>query len=419
MSTYEEWTGSRNVPVLGTNSGTTSLAFQGWHQFKEAFAPELVARAAREMTVTPKTCFDPFGGSGTTALACQFLGIRPTTIELNPYLADLIEAKLVNYDISQLAKDVATVVKQASEYRADAESLLVNCPKTFLEPGKSGKWVFNSDVAERILAIRACIERIPREDNRRLMRVILGGQLVGLSNVRISGKGRRYRSNWAKREIPPNSVLEKFLGGMISATKDIEKYSARKSFSYKLLRGDVRKTINKVRQFDLSVFSPPYPNSFDYTDVYNLELWTLGYLTTPEDNTQLRKDTISSHVQLRRTYEDAPKGSPLLDSALDEIGDHKDSLWNSDIPLMLGAYFHELNEIIEKMSTKISEGGRIYIVVGDSSYANVRVAVADIIFELAGEIGFSVRKVENLRNMRSSAQQGSQLNLAENLVILG
>ena len=35
------------------------------------------------------SCIDPFGGSETTALACQFLGAAPTTIELNPYLADL------------------------------------------------------------------------------------------------------------------------------------------------------------------------------------------------------------------------------------------------------------------------------------------------------------------------------------------
>ena len=35
---------------------------------------------------------DPFGGSGTSALTCQFLGIQPVTIEVNPFLADLIAA---------------------------------------------------------------------------------------------------------------------------------------------------------------------------------------------------------------------------------------------------------------------------------------------------------------------------------------
>jgi len=37
---------------------------------------------------------DPFGGSGTTALTCGFLGIDSISLEVNPFLADLIAAKL-------------------------------------------------------------------------------------------------------------------------------------------------------------------------------------------------------------------------------------------------------------------------------------------------------------------------------------
>ena len=59
---------------------------------------ELMARAVAESTIPVQRCLDPFGGSGTTALACQFLGTEPITIEVNPFLADLIEAKLTDYD---------------------------------------------------------------------------------------------------------------------------------------------------------------------------------------------------------------------------------------------------------------------------------------------------------------------------------
>jgi DNA modification methylase len=94
---FENWTQGRLVPTLGTNSGAEKLPFQSWRHFKEAFAPELVARAISESGRLLKRCIDPFGGSGTTALACQFLGVEPITIEVNPYLADLIEAKLASY----------------------------------------------------------------------------------------------------------------------------------------------------------------------------------------------------------------------------------------------------------------------------------------------------------------------------------
>jgi DNA modification methylase len=61
--------------VLGTNAGSIDLPFQGWRRFKEAFAPELIERAVHESIIPVHHLVDPFGGSGTTALAAQFLGI--------------------------------------------------------------------------------------------------------------------------------------------------------------------------------------------------------------------------------------------------------------------------------------------------------------------------------------------------------
>ena len=65
--------------------------------------------------------------------------------------------------------------------------------------------------------------------------------------------------------------------------------------------GDTRKRMADLDgPFDLILFSPPYPNSFDYTDIYNLELWVLGYLASAEDNLTLRRATLRSHVQIKR-----------------------------------------------------------------------------------------------------------------------
>ena len=86
---FRRWTGSREVKTLGSNAGSEVLPFQGWRNFKEAFAPEIVERALTQTRGKIDHIVDPFGGSGTTALAAQFLGILATTIEVNPYLADL------------------------------------------------------------------------------------------------------------------------------------------------------------------------------------------------------------------------------------------------------------------------------------------------------------------------------------------
>lgn len=75
----QDWLGDRDLPWFGTNAGASPVPFQTWHNFKEAFAPELVATALASVRGSGRV-FDPFGGSGTTALTCQFLGADVTTL---------------------------------------------------------------------------------------------------------------------------------------------------------------------------------------------------------------------------------------------------------------------------------------------------------------------------------------------------
>lgn len=47
---FDQWTKGRKINTLGTNAGAEKLPFQTWRHFKEAFAPELVARAVRKVS---------------------------------------------------------------------------------------------------------------------------------------------------------------------------------------------------------------------------------------------------------------------------------------------------------------------------------------------------------------------------------
>jgi hypothetical protein len=135
MASFDNWIGGRNVQSLGTNAGTDAIPFQSWRHFKEAFAPELVRRAIAESPIPVTNCLDPFGGSGTTALSCQFLGVRPTIIEVNLFLTDLIEAKLAHYDPESIARDFGKLVKKANALDLDPIEFYSTAPLSFVEPG--------------------------------------------------------------------------------------------------------------------------------------------------------------------------------------------------------------------------------------------------------------------------------------------
>ncbi|MBU3029696.1 hypothetical protein [Paracoccus marinaquae] len=222
---------------------------------------------------------------------------------------------------------------------------LANAPKTLVAPGVNGRWIYSLAVAERIIAYRKSIERLENADHARLLRVLLGSALVTLSNVVISGKGRRYRSGWQNRTVPPTSVHQMFEAAFLNAIEDIVRFGKRPCNEYTLLRGDSRVALAQAQSADFSIFSPPYPNSFDYTDIYNLELWMLGYLKMPEDNRRLREATLRSHVQIKRSFE-ATSSSPTLDATMMALNEQRSDMWNNNIPDMVRAYFDDLVAIL-------------------------------------------------------------------------
>ena len=417
---FRDWTGNRRLLSLGTNAGAQTLPFQDWRRIKEAFAPELIERAVEESSIPVQRCIDPFGGSGTTGLACQFLGVHPYVVEVNPYLADLIEAKLTSYPSNEtLASDLNTILENSiGDISVCPGSHFPYAPPTFTEPGHNGRWIFNSQVADRIVALRDAIESLD-DPSRRLFRVLLGGILVEVSNVLISGKGRRYRKGWMNRTVPPERVTELFAGLARRAIEDIHRFGSRSVLSYQIRRGDSRISLGDIEPCELAVFSPPYANSSDYTDIYNVELWTLGYLDGPESNSNLRAATLSSHVQRTRDFPDAPVGSPALTEVLGQLELQRDRLWDRKIPAMVGAYFNDLMEVLNHLRAVLVEGGSAWIVVGDSRYADVQIPAAQILRELAENGGWEVLKEEPFRTMPTSAQQGREKMLSEQLIVLG
>lgn len=415
---FSNWTGDRALATIGTNSGSTAIPFQSWRTFKEAFAPELIYRAVSE-TGGVTSILDPFGGSGTTALAAQFLGAHPTTVEVNPFLADLIEAKITRYDFELLVGAYTEIKRGVSTRDIDVAQALESLPPTFVEPGVKGNYLFAASVARRLMTYRETISLIEDVACRRLFRVLLAGIAISVSNAVVSGKGRRYRQNWRDRPISADKVDVAFDAAALNAIKDIRRFDARKCREYTLLRGDARAALTEIGEQDLSIFSPPYPNSFDYTDVYNIELWIGGYLTSAQDNRILRAATLRSHVQIHRDMTSSMKlTSSALGKATAELDAVRADLWNKNIPSMITAYFDDMARVLSDIVSKLRSSGRVYMVVGDSRYGNVDIPVALILTEIAPSLGFHVLSSEPFRSMRASPQQGGQSELAETLIVL-
>lgn len=85
---------------------------------------------------------------------------------------------------------------------------------------------------------------------------------------------------------------------------------------------------------------------------------------------------------------------------------------------MVGAYFSDLIVVLDQLKQLLVSGGCAWIVVGDSRYAGVQIPVSAVLSELVVERGWDVLNAEPLRNMRTSAQQGGDRKLSEQLLVI-
>lgn len=403
---FGQWVQGWSTEAPTTYQGSETLAYQRWFKFKEAFSPALVHQVINDLGFRPAHVLDCFGGSGTTGMVARLAGIPATLIEVNPFLADLIEAKLSNYAGLNLPLATSHLLSRAAQIDVKIAALRDRLPPTFIEPGVDQRWIFGKSAAKAIERIRLAIEDEENPTLKRLFNTALGSILIELSNVRIDGKGRRYRSNWESRRVDAATVKENFIRLMSEMIEDISCFPWVEKTDVNVLRGDARKEIKNVsKSVDLAIFSPPYPNSFDYTDIYNVELWMMGYFSGAQDNRSLRLETLRSHVQVKWDEPILRLNSKTLDDTIKKLDAVRKSLWNQRIPEMIHAYFEDLDTIIGDIKSKLSKDGRIVIVVGNSSYRSILIDTNAILGELAHARGLEIEKSESVRVMRSSMQQ--------------
>ena len=84
--TFTEWTQSRSIVSFGTNAGADELPFQTWRNFKEAYPPELIARAVEESVIPVRECLDPFGARELPPFPASSWEFVLLLLKLTPFL---------------------------------------------------------------------------------------------------------------------------------------------------------------------------------------------------------------------------------------------------------------------------------------------------------------------------------------------
>ena len=253
---------------------------------------------------------------------------------------------------------------------------------------------------------------------------------MDVCNATKDGKCLRYRKDWQERSFGVSDFVDAFERRIQEVIHDIEVCPIDKDIESTIKLGDSRKMTSGIIQkqkFKLCVMSPPYLNSFDYTDVYRPELFLGRFVLNNEQLQILRHNTLRSHVQVKWAEPHEEYFGKHFFESFQELNERKENLWNNRIPSMVQAYFEDMKKILVNLMTIAKKDASVWIVVSTSAYAGVELPVDLIIADIATQVGWYLRDIKVIRYLkRVSGQQWDELSkrkeqrphLRESIIIL-
>jgi DNA modification methylase len=394
--------GQEEQQKLGiTFRDTKTTPINSWYPYVEGFSADYVKEWIAKSNPSPKTIYDPFGGSGTVQLAASLLGIHSLFSEVNPFMRFVAETKVnatawIKNNVKVVEETLHNIKRTiyADTFVHDAQSFdLDKYNKAF--PDRD--FFVVDDIKEilllRQISFKASVNCKPLRDF-----LLLGicSQVVACSNMTRRADLRRRRDNeYKNRVVNVRQMVSEQWDTMLNDILCLEEVLVPTEF----LSGDAREPINSHEEsVDFVITSPPYLNGTNYFRNTKLELWVADFITTEEELSGFREKTVTggiNDVSSRRPKPKLYESVERVACMLDNVSPDK------RIPQMVRAYFSDMEPVLRNVYKLLKPGGKFVIDLGDSQFYGVHVPTDVLLCEIAQTVGYEL-EVMNIIARRHS-----------------
>jgi len=377
----------------GFSDSNTSYLTHGIHPYPAKFIPQIASNLIKILSNPKDVVWDPFCGSGTTALECILASRHSINTDINPLSKIIGEAKTTNLDkeiedeLQNLLEridfllDPKTTHSVGLQYHTIIDEKIPDIPHIT-------KWFHKNAISELSL-LRTMIQSVKNEKAKNIALLAFSKTIARVSNQE---EETRYAST--PKDIPKQHTLKVFFDNLRGIYEKLSKLKAEGLiFNASFFTMDLRKEIVgneqnfpiKNNTVDLIVTSPPYPNATDYHLYQRFRLFWLGF-----DPRILAKSEIGSHLRHQK-----------------ENTGFKE-------------YLHEMKLCMENMFNALKHDRYVSIIIGDAIFNKQIFKTSDGLSKIAKEIGFeNIMTIKRqLHSTRRSFIKAGRRAISEDILIL-
>lgn len=377
---------SGDYRFLVTPSGNSGEPFHRWFHMKEAYSHGLIQKLKDDEEVGGglsgwDSVLDPFAGSGTTCVSAA-TSANPSElvvgVERNAALRIVAGAKLLGHSLG--AGGAAKLERDARTLDFSGKSI------STMSATLNNQEYFHRKSVGQLLHVSRQIERLEDDETRLLLKAVLASSVEAVGRLRRDGRALRLD----KSRIPL-SPEEAFNEKLSLVLEDMHRVQPEAGVTSYTLDGDARKLDLppeiEGRRFSRVIFSPPYPNNIDYTEVYKLENWVLNVWRDPSDMRAQRLATLRSHPSVVFPDEYLYRGSDSREAIEDIVDPLLKCVPNGRYARgrrqLIRGYIDDMWQVLRAARNRIGhEGSRLYCVVGNSVHGDSEegfVVAADVL----------------------------------------
>jgi D12 class N6 adenine-specific DNA methyltransferase len=377
----------------------------GWLRLTPAYSVRLVEQILEDFAARAEVVFDPFSGTGTTALCAAYRGKIGVATDINPFLIWLANAKAKSYSKVALASfehAARLVAKCAANQRG---------PVTDTPPLSNIERWWRPAALLFLLRLKAAIDAQEIEDAT-LLKVAFCRTLMKLSNAAFNHQSMSFKTTDARGTRVLADETESFVTQFLSDARHVaEAASDNPAGTAEYILSDARSGCKTApvakwrRRVDLLITSPPYPNRMSYIRELRPYMYWLRFLLKAREAGELDWEAIGGTwgVATSRLTEWAPANLFVpagMAATLKEISSAHEKN-GALLANYVHKYFEDMFEHLTSMLTLLGSGATVHYIIGNSIFYGHMVSAEKYLAEQMSAVGLRDVRIVPIRKRNS------------------